>query len=97
MERNNGAFTSDLYHLTASGHASWYGFTKEIVKLATDSLNLPLTLREINAIPTSAYPTPAKRPMNSQLALNKLETAYALKMPEWQSVLKLCMQEVSGS
>ena len=95
-EKLVGIFSSDLYHLTTSGHTSWHGFTKEIVKLASNSLELPLTIKELKAIPTSDYPTPATRPMNSQLALTKLESVFSLKMPGWKGVLHQCMEEVPG-
>jgi dTDP-4-dehydrorhamnose reductase len=96
-EKLAGIFSSDLYHLTTSGHTSWHGFTEEIVKLASNSLDLPLTIKELKAIPTSDYPTPATRPMNSQLALTKLESVFSIKMPAWKGVLHQCMEEVPGS
>jgi len=93
-EMTGGTFISGLYHLTASGHTSWYGFTKKIVELARDSMNLQLKLKELKAIPTSDYPTPAKRPMNSQLALSKLESAFNIKIPDWEKSLQLCMDDL---
>jgi len=92
-EKLAGAFSSDLYHLTSSGFTSWHGFTEEIVNLATNSLNLQITIKELKAIPTSDYPTPATRPMNSQLALTKLENIFTVKMPDWKKSLQLCMKE----
>jgi dTDP-4-dehydrorhamnose reductase len=93
-ERLVGTFSSDLYHLTASGQTSWFGFTEEIAKLASSNLNLPLAIKSIKAIPTSDYPTPAQRPMNSQLALTKLESIFTLKMPDWKESLAICMSEI---
>lgn len=93
-ERIAGIFSSDLYHLTASGHTSWHGFTKEIVSLASQSSKLQLTIKELKAIPTSDYPTPATRPMNSQLELTKLESVFTLKMPDWKKSLAVCMAEI---
>jgi dTDP-4-dehydrorhamnose reductase len=93
-EKLVGIFSSDLYHLTTSGHTSWHGFTKEIVKLASNSLDLPLTIKELKAISTSDYPTPATRPMNSQLALTKLESVFSLKMPGWRNELELCIENL---
>jgi dTDP-4-dehydrorhamnose reductase len=95
-EKLVGVFSSDLYHMTTSGHTSWHDFTKEIVKIASNSLDLPLTIKELKAIPTSDYPTPAIRPMNSQLELTKLESAFTIKMPDWKGVLHRCMEEVSS-
>lgn len=93
-EKLVGIFSSDLYHMTTSGHTSWHGFTKEIIKLASNSLKLPLTIKEIKAIPTADYPTPAIRPMNSRLALTKLESIFTLKMPGWKKSLSICMAEI---
>ncbi len=89
-----GIFSSDLYHLTTSGHTSWHGFTKEIVKLASNSLDLPLTIKELKAIPTSNYPTPAKRPMNSRLTLTKLESNFTVELPDWKNTLSLCIENL---
>lgn len=92
-----GTFSSDLYHLTASGHTSWFGFTEEIVDLARNSLNLQLKIKEIKAIPTTDYPTPAPRPMNSRLALKKLESVFTLKMPDWSNGLELSIEDLNKS
>ncbi|NOQ88505.1 MAG: dTDP-4-dehydrorhamnose reductase [Gammaproteobacteria bacterium] len=95
-EKLVGIFSSDLYHMTTSGHTSWHGFTKKIVKLANQSLNMKLKIKDIKAIPTADYPTPAIRPMNSRLALTKLESIFTLKMPGWKCALHQCMEEVSS-
>ncbi len=94
-ERSAGVFASDLYHLAASGSTSWHGFTEEIASLASKRLSLPLVIRDIKAIPTSDYPTPATRPMNSQLDLTKLESAFTIELPDWKNMLKLCIEELS--
>ncbi len=93
-ERLAGVFSSDLYHLTASGYTSWHGFTKEIVSLASQNATLQLTIKELKAIPTSGYPTPAKRPMNSRLDLTKLESNFTVELPDWEKILQLCMADL---
>ena len=93
-EKLVGIFSSDLYHLTTSGNTSWHGFTKEIVNLASQNAKLQLTIKELKAIPTSDYPTQAMRPMNSRLALTKLESIFTLKMPGWKESLSVCMAEI---
>ena len=93
-ERIAGVFSSDLYHLTASGYTSWYGFTKEIIGLAGESEKLPLAIKVIKEISTSDYPTLAKRPLNSRLDLTKLESVFALEMPDWKKTLSCCMAEI---
>ena len=92
-EKQAGAFWSDLYHLTTSTSTSWHGFSEEIVNIASRALDSQLKVKSIKAIPTSGYPTPAKRPMNSQLSLNKLETVFAIEMPDWRKTLELCIEE----
>ncbi len=93
-ERHAEIFSSDLYHLTNSGHTSWFGFTEEIVEQASSQLGMKLALKELKAIPTSEYPTPAIRPMNSQLSLTKLESVFTIKMPDWKKSLSICMAEI---
>lgn len=95
-EKHAGVFSSDLYHLTASANTSWHGFSEEIVNIANRVLDLQLKVKSIKAIPTADYPALSKRPMNSQLSLNKLETAFGVKMPEWKESLELCIEEVTN-
>ena len=75
-----------LYHLAPSGETSWHGFAQEIFRLSGQEV-------KATPIPTSAYPTPAKRPLNSRMDLTKLETALNIKMPNWQSQLELTLGE----
>ena len=44
-------------------------------------------LATVEPIPTSEYPTPAKRPMNSRLDCGKLERTFGWRMPEWRESL----------
>lgn len=75
-----------VYHLAPTGETNWLGFAKEIFRLAGKSTG---------AIPilTSDYPTPAKRPLNSRLNINKLERAMNIRLPDWQSQLELTLNE----
>jgi len=93
-QKQSGSFVSDIYHLTASNSTSWHGFSKRIIKIVNDKLNIQLKTKAIKAIPTTEYPTPAKRPANSQLSLAKLEKAFCVKMPDWKLALELCLEEI---
>ncbi len=93
-EKIEGAFSSDLYHLTNSGHTSWYGFTEEIINVASKSLKMQLTIKNIKKISTFDYPTPATRPMNSRLAMTKAESVFTVKIPDWKNSLSVCMFEI---
>lgn len=96
-ERISDAFSSDLYHVAAAGCTSWHGFTKEIVSEARQVLNMQFIIKKIDAIPTSRYPMIAKRPMNSRLSLTKLESTFAIELPDWKDTLLLCIEDLTES
>lgn len=89
---------SGVYHLAPKGEVSWHGFACEIFQLA-GNIGLPLTItsESVSAIPTRDYPTPAARPLNSRLAVDKLEKALGIEMPSWQSQLALTVEEIASS
>ncbi len=73
------------YHLVASGATSWHGYAQYVGQLAqVAGLSLKVTPDAIGAIPSSAYPTPAKRPFNSRLNTEKLQNTFGLRLPNWQ-------------
>ena len=78
--------SSGVYHATGSGETTWYEFAAqaiaELQKLEPDT-----KLATVEPIPTSEYPTPAKRPMNSLLDCSKLERAFGWRMPDWRDSL----------
>lgn len=75
-----------VYHMTNGGQTSWYGFARAILDL--EGLETPPRLVPI---PSSDYPTPARRPLNSRLDNGKLERVFGLRLPDWQDALKLCL------
>ena len=93
-ERRNGAFNSNLYHLTSAGETSWHGFAEKIVEIASERKQIALKAKSIKPIPSSDYPVPAKRPANSRLLTQRLEQQFGLTMPSWDNALSLCMQEL---
>ncbi len=80
-----------LYHLTPSGITSWRGFTEEIFRLAASNNMFDKPAPSLVGIPSSEYPTPAKRPINSCLNSDLLQTQFSLDLPSWQSELANCM------
>ena len=78
-----------LYNMTCGGESSWYGFTKAIASGLADS---PASLARVNPVPTSAYPTPAKRPAYTVLDNSKLYDAFLVKLPPWQQALQETMK-----
>nr|WP_249170469.1 dTDP-4-dehydrorhamnose reductase [Burkholderia multivorans] len=80
---------SGIYHLCAAGSTSWHGFAEAIFRLA-DLPKKPAVM----PIPASAYPTPAKRPANSQMSNAKLAKHFGLHAPHWEAALALCMMQM---
>ena len=74
-----------IYHLAGSGETSWCGLARAIFQIAgaRGGPSIP-----VEAIPTSEYPTPAKRPANSRLDGSKLEKAFGIRLPDWRQSLK---------
>jgi dTDP-4-dehydrorhamnose reductase len=48
----------------------------------------------VQAIPATAYPTPARRPLNSRLATDKLQQAFGLRLPQWQQGVDRMLSEI---
>jgi dTDP-4-dehydrorhamnose reductase len=82
--QNADARMDGVYHLSAGGETSWYGFAQSIFTLA----NIPV---EIQAIASADYPTLATRPKNSRLNPEKFYRVFGLELPPWQDGLKLCL------
>ncbi|WP_313249350.1 dTDP-4-dehydrorhamnose reductase [Stenotrophomonas acidaminiphila] len=87
---------SGTWHLTASGQTSWHGFAEALFAeaLAAGVLaKAPL----VEAIPSSEYPTPAKRPAWSVLDNHRLQQDFGIVLPAWQDGLKRVMAEIAAA
>ena len=86
-----------LYHLAASGETSWHGYARLVIGHARQ-MGQPIRVADeaLEAIPTSAYPTPARRPHNSRLNTQKLQAAFGLSLPDWQPGVKRMLDEIFG-
>jgi len=83
-----------IYHLAPRGETNWHGFAREIFNQARELKEvLAITPEGVAGISTVEYPTPAQRPLNSRMALGKLESALGITMPPWQSQLALTLKE----
>ena len=79
-----------LYHLTAGGQTSWYGFAESILQHC--SIKHQKKLKQLLPIPTTGYPTPAQRPAFSLLDNHKVFQTFGLQLPEWQKAMALLFQ-----
>ncbi len=74
------------HHVVTEGETSWAGFADAIFESAFRRGLIPRR-PIVNGIPSSAYPTPAKRPAYSTLDTTTLREAYAVHIPEWKDAL----------
>ncbi|TMU80247.1 dTDP-4-dehydrorhamnose reductase [Pseudomonas fluorescens] len=82
-----------LYHLAAGGEVSWHGYASHVIEFAQTN-GEQLAVKAIDPIDTSAYPTPARRPLNSRLNTQKLRDNFSLHLPDWQSGVTRMLREV---
>lgn len=75
-----------IYHLAAAGETTWHAYAQYVLQTAQRlKPSLQYKVQEVAAVPTSEFPTPAKRPLNSRLNCRKLENALHLQLPAWQT------------
>lgn len=81
-----------VYHMTNAGETSWHGFAQAILELDAPA-HLANEPARLLPLPSSDYPTPARRPLNSRLNNDKLERVFGIRLPDWRDALKLCMSQ----
>lgn len=75
------------YHFSGMPYASWYDFAAKIFDLA-ESKGVLNKQPKLSSIPTSAYPTPAKRPANSRLDCRNIENQFGIMPSDWNAALE---------
>ena len=91
---NQPLFPAGVFHLCGGGpETSWHGFAEAIFAGAREK-GLPLAVRDVVAIPSANYPTPARRPLNSRLSTDKAESVLGVRLPPWRQGLAECLLEV---
>ena len=84
-----------LYHLVASGYTSWHGYASLVIEQARQAgITLKTPQNAIYKIATKAYPTPARRPINSKLDTSKLQSAFQVHLPSWQQGVTRMLTEI---
>jgi dTDP-4-dehydrorhamnose reductase len=85
-----------LYHLAASGHTSWHGYASFVIESARNAgIDIKVAPDAIERVASSAFVTAAVRPNNSRLNTNKLQAAFDLHLPEWQSGVARMLTEIT--
>jgi len=82
--RRHGTDASGLFHLTAAGETTWFGFAEAIMARARPRLG---RVPRLVPITTAEYPTRAKRPANSMLDCGKASRTLGVALADWRSSL----------
>lgn len=81
-----------VFHMTGTGEASWADFAIEIFARSADAGG---PTAEVGRIPSSAYPTPAKRPANSRLDCSLLEARHGVNLPDWKQSTSIIVERLA--
>jgi dTDP-4-dehydrorhamnose reductase len=90
----NTSTLAGIYHLVASGETTWFDYAKYVLaqaQLVQPAIKIKAT--EVTPVPTSAFPTPARRPHNSRLDTQKLQATFGLTLPPWQGGVNRMLRE----
>jgi len=84
----SGSNKYGLYHYANEGIATWFDFAVAIHQMAGTGVT-------VLSIPTSEYPTPAKRPIYSVMDKSKIKQALNITIPDWKDSLKVCLSKLT--
>lgn len=77
--------TYGIFHFSNYPETSWFGFAEKIAQFSESKIKL-------NAIVTEQFPTPAKRPKRSTMALDKIEETYGIEPKHWENSVEECIE-----
>ena len=84
-------------HLAAAGATSWYAYARHVIAWArAHGQAIKVAPEAIRPLLSAAYPTPARRPLNSRLDCAKLQVDFGLQLPSWQAGVERMLDEVLG-
>jgi dTDP-4-dehydrorhamnose reductase len=82
------------YHAVASGETNWFEYARFVIEWArANGLPIKVAADAVKPVPTSGYPTPAQRPLNSRLDTRKLRNAFNITLPHWQTGVRRMLME----
>ena len=85
------------YHLAASGETNWHAYARFVIEWArAHGRPIKVAPEAIEPVASSAFPTPARRPLNSRLSTAKLRNTFGLALPPWQQGVERMLAEVLG-
>jgi dTDP-4-dehydrorhamnose reductase len=86
--------SAGTYHLAAAGETTWNRYARFVIDTARElQPTVELKAQEVAPVPTSAFPTPARRPLNSRLDTAHLRNTFGLALPAWQHGVRRMLME----
>jgi dTDP-4-dehydrorhamnose reductase len=83
-----------VFHLSGAPDTTWHGFAAAVFAgVAARGQRVPV----LRAIPTSAYPTPTRRPADSRLDCSRILAVHGVRRPDWRPALERCLDELLGA
>ncbi|WP_101047733.1 dTDP-4-dehydrorhamnose reductase [Macromonas nakdongensis] len=83
------------YHLAAAGETTWHGYANHVIAQARRLRpEADWTVQDVAPVPTSAFPTSARRPHNSRLNTTLLQATFGLHLPPWQQGVDRLLAEI---
>jgi dTDP-4-dehydrorhamnose reductase len=85
------------YHCAAAGETSWHGYARHVIEWARARGHpVKVAPEAVRPVATAAYPTAARRPLNSRLDSTRLQRGFGLRLPPWQAGVERMLAEVLG-
>lgn len=92
------AACAGLYHLAAGDATTWHGYASHVLDVARNAgVAIQVPPEAVAPVPTSAFPTPATRPLNSRLDTSRLQQTFGLHLPDWRSGVDRMLTEILSS
>jgi len=86
---------SGTYHAAPAGETTWHGYATHVIEFARRAgLAIKVQPAAIEAVPTSSFPSPAKRPGNSRLNTSKLRNTFNVTLPDWRIGVDRMLTEI---
>jgi dTDP-4-dehydrorhamnose reductase len=86
---------SGIYHLAAAGETTWHAYAEYVLQTAKRlKPEMAYKVKEVAAVPTSEFPTPAQRPLNSRLNCSRLQNDLQCQLPDWQKGVDAMLSKI---
>jgi dTDP-4-dehydrorhamnose reductase len=96
-DAHGGKALGGTFHCVAAGETSWFDYARFVIEWArAQGQPVKVAPDGVRPVPTSAYPTPAARPLNSRLSTAKLRETFSLDLPDWRVGVERMLRETCG-